>query len=266
MRLIAGRRLEPADRGVTLVGADLAERYDVGVGDTLDIRGEDFEVVGVLDRTFVNLMDASGYVSLADAQELYHATIPAAFRSSVSPEDMILQATILVEPGTDPVALAAEINREVEGVVATSGPEMMEAVDGLVILINAAVFGVAALALLIGGLSIVNTMTMSVGERTREIGVKRALGASRWRIARDVLAESAVIGLLGGIVGLLLGVAVASLFDAAIVAETGTTILVLTGRLAVGAVLFALVLGALGGLYPALHASRIDPATALARE
>jgi putative ABC transport system permease protein len=122
------------------------------------------------------------------------------------------------------------------------------------------------LALFISVLSIVNTMTAAITERTREIGVKRALGASRWRIGRDILVESSVMGALGGIGGIMGGIVIVLAMNAAVVAATGTTALLVTGRLIAGAMVFAVVLGALGGMYPALHASRLEPATALAYE
>src|ERR1035437_9847797 len=72
--------------------------------------------------------------------------------------------------------------------------------------------GIALLSLLVGGLSTINTMAMSVAERTREIGIKRAIGASRWRIRREIVVESAAIGLIAGLIGLAIGAAVTFLF------------------------------------------------------
>jgi len=261
-----GRQLREDEPGVAVLGSDIAKQMALTVGDTMDVRGSEFEIVGILDRTYVNLTDAAVYVSLSDAQQLFYDSLPEPFRGSVSPQDLVLQANVYVKQDQDADAIAGALNREVAGVVATGPAKMFETVNGLVMLLNTVVWSVAALALLISGLSIINTMTISVSERTREIGVKRALGASRGRIARDVLTESAIMGALGGFGGLALGVLVALGLNSAMIATTGTTTFLVTGRLAVGAILFAVVLGTLGGLYPARYASRLDPAAALAYE
>jgi putative ABC transport system permease protein len=264
--LASGRLAQEGEHNVTVLGTDLAKQLKAGVGETVDLRGDTFEVIGIWDRTYVNLLDSAAFVSLAAAQQMYYDSLPKAFQGTVKPQDLVMQATVFAEPGVDSNVLAKELGRNVEGIRATGRDEMMKTVNSLIGLINAVLGTIAALALLVGGLSIVNTMTMAVTERTREIGVKRALGASRRRIAREVIAESAVMGALGGFGGLAIGAFIVVGLNSAMVATTGTTALIMTGRLAIGAIAFAVVVGTLGGLYPAWHASRLDPATALAYE
>ena len=261
-----GRKIAGDESGVAVVGPDLAKQLNLDVGKTIDVRGKKFSVAGILDRTYINLVDSSVYVSLADAQRLYFASLPEAFRASVKPEDLAVQIEVYAKPNVNPDTVAEGMNRDIEGIRATGPTAMMKTLDGLLSLFNAVLWSIAAIALLISGLSIINTMTMAVSERTREIGVKRALGASRWRIAREVLTESAVMGGLGGLGGLVVGTVVALALNSAAVAKTGTTMFLLTGRLGIGAIVFAVVLGTLGGLYPARYASRMDPAAAIAYE
>ena len=264
--LSSGREIAAGEQGVTILGADLAERRKTVVGDSIDVRGQKFEVVGLLDRTYVNLLDSSAFVPLADAQQLYFTSLPKAFQKGVDPKDLVLQVNVYAQPGVNPDTLATELGRDVGGIIATGPSKMMKTVNGLIGMINAVVWSVAAIALIVCVLSIINTMTMAIAERTREIGAKRALGASRGRVAREVLLESAVMGGIGGLLGLALGSVVATGLNAAMVAATGTSMLLMTGRLALGALLFSVVLGIIGGLYPARHASRLDPAAALAHE
>jgi len=261
-----GRMLYGDERGEVMLGVDLATNRGAKVGDNFDIRGRQFTVAGIMDRTFVNLIDSAAYVSLKDAQNIYYSTLPAAFRANVKAEDLAVQYSVHVEKGVDPDRLAEQLERDFNGIKATGPAEMMKTVSGLVNLINAVIVSVAALALIVCVLSIINTMMMAVGERTREIGIKRALGASRWRVARDVLAESSVMGLLGGVLGLTVGAVLAVALNSAMVAATGTSALLMTFRLAVTAIVFAVLLGLIGGLWPARHASKLDPATALAYE
>ena len=232
----------------------------------MTIRGMRFTVVGILDRTFVNVSDSAAYVPLADSQKLFWLNLPKAFQDSVKPEDLAVQYSVVVEDGVDGDALAAKLERDFSGIKATGPTEMMETATGLVDLLTAVVFGISAIALIVCALSIINTMTMSVGERTREIGLKRALGASRGRVARDVLAESALMSGIGGVIGVVCGAIAVTAINSAIVASTGTSSLLITWRLVFIALGLSVALGLIGGLWPARHASRLEPAAALAYE
>ena len=108
-------------------------------------------------------------------------------------------------------------------------------------------------------------MAMSIAERTREIGIKRAIGGSRFRIVRELVTEAALIGFLGGVIGLALGALVVTLANES-GRSSGTVLFDLTASTAVTAVLFSTILGALAGLLPAVHAARLDPVTALRYE
>ncbi|HSK46759.1 MAG TPA: ABC transporter permease [Coriobacteriia bacterium] len=262
--LAGGRRLEDGDTGVAVVGTDFAKKRGVEVGDTTTLRGRNFTVVGILDRTYMAVTDSSAYVTLPDAQQIYYKRLPDAFRQNVKPSELVLQANVYGDEGEDLDRLSERMTRDIEGVLASGPTKMQEAQSQIIDLINAVLWSVGAVALIVSTVSVVNTMTMAVGERTREIGVKRALGATRRTIRRDVLAESALMAALGGIGGLAGGVLVALALNSATVAATGTSMFLVTARLVVGAFVFAVVLGVIGGLWPARQAARLDPATALA--
>jgi putative ABC transport system permease protein len=108
-------------------------------------------------------------------------------------------------------------------------------------------------------------MAMSIAERTREIGIKRAIGGSRSRIVRELVTEAALIGFIGGFIGLVLG-ALVVMFANDAGRSSGTVLFELTTGTAISAVLFSTVLGALAGFFPALHAARLDPVAALRYE
>jgi len=262
--LAAGRRLKDGDTGVAVVGVDFAKKRGVEVGDTTTLRGRSFTVVGILDRTYMAVTDSSAYVTLDEAQQIYYKRLPDAFRQNVKPSELVLQANVYGDEGENLDQLSERITRDIEGVLASGPTKMQEAQSQIIDLVNAVLWSVGAVALLVSTVSVVNTMTMAVGERTREIGVKRALGATRRTIRRDVLSESALMAALGGIGGLAMGVFVALALNSATVAATGTSMFLVTTRLVVGAFVFAVVLGVIGGLWPARQAARLDPATALA--
>ena len=146
-----------------------------------------------------------------------------------------------------------------------TGADFDEQIGSATAIFNAILVGIAFISLAVGGLSVINTMAMSVAERTREIGIKRAIGGSRRRIVSELVAESALIGFLGGVIGLALGAAIAMLGNE-LGRESGFLLFMLTPWTAFTAVAFSTILGAVAGLVPALHAARLDPVAALRYE
>jgi putative ABC transport system permease protein len=120
---------------------------------------------------------------------------------------------------------------------------------------------IAGVSLLVGGIGIMNIMLVSVKERTREIGVRMAIGATKGDVQRQFLIEAVVMSLIGGIVGIVLGVG-ASL---QIASTAGWPILVSAGAIA-GAAAVAMAIGIFFGYYPAQKAARLDPIEALRYE
>jgi putative ABC transport system permease protein len=168
-------------------------------------------------------------------------------------------------PGTDPEELAALINETLDEVTATGPSYFQEQIASATQVLNAILYGVAIISLVVGGLSVINTMTMSVSERTREIGVRKAIGASDGQIVRQFLAEAGVIGLMGGLAGLALGW-IAITFGNMALESSNLNLFLVTPRLAIGSVAFAVILGLISGLYPSLHAARMKPVNALRYE
>ena len=169
------------------------------------------------------------------------------------------------EPGVDPEVLADRIEAAVPDVATITGKEFDEQIGGATAILNSILIGIALISLIVGGLSVINTMAMSIAERTREIGIKRAIGGSRMRIVRELVVEAGLIGFIGGAIGLPLGASVVTLVNEA-GRSSGTVLFDLTPGTAITAVLFSTILGAIAGLMPALHAARIDPVSALRYE
>jgi putative ABC transport system permease protein len=120
---------------------------------------------------------------------------------------------------------------------------------------------IAGISLLVGGIGIMNIMLVSVTERTREIGLRKAVGATRNQILVQFLIETVALSLLGGLIGILLGVTVATLFK-----TTGLIASVITLNSILLAFSFALVIGVFFGLYPAFRAANLHPMDALRYE
>ena len=262
LELATGRMLTVDDAGdVVVLGSDLAREHNVVAGDSIDIRGRAFEVIGTLQQT-LTAPDTTGYVPLATAQVLYLTDLPPLVAASLNAAEIVNQVIAYPAAGADIAAVASAIEAAVENSATMTGAEFEETVGATTMIFNAIIIGVAAISLIVGGLSVINTMAMSVAERTREIGIKRAIGGSRSRIVRELVAEAGVIGLLGGLIGLGLGGLVVVLVNE-LTRAGGTVLFDLTPTTAAFAVGFSTILGMLAGIIPAWSAARLDPVAAL---
>ncbi len=192
------------------------------------------------------------------------------------------QPNILQDEGYDMVTVRADDLTAVADVITgleelnlrtQSLDTILDVVNQVLSLMQALLGSVGALALLVAALGVANTMMMAIYERTREIGVLKALGASRGEIRSLFTMEAAFIGLLGGFFGLLAGALLGRVVDwiahRYLISEgvTGVGVLsIVPPWLAIGALIFAALIGILAGLYPAARAARLDPVTALRHE
>jgi putative ABC transport system permease protein len=180
-------------------------------------------------------------------------------------DSLVSQIVVYPVEGADPDEVAATIEEEADNVTTLTGAEFDEQVGSSIAIFNAIIIGVAVISLVVGGLSVINTMAMSVAERTREIGIKRAIGGSRGRIIRSLVAEAGLIGFIGGLAGLVLGALVVVLANEA-GRESGTVLFELTPGTAIFALAFSTILGMVAGIVPAWSAARLDPVAALRYE
>lgn len=261
-----GRALTEADEGsnVVVLGSDLARKFSLKAGDTVKLRDVDFEVVGVLEPT-LTAPDSTAVVPLLAAQQLYYETLPPIVREQLEPADLISQVTVYPSAGAEIEALARTIETTVPNTGTLTGAEFDNQIGSATAIFNAIIIGVGLISLVVGGLSVINTMAMSVAERTREIGIKRAIGGTRRRIIQELVLEAGLIGFIGGLIGLGLGAIVVALANDA-GRESGTVLFDLTTGTAVTAVLFSTILGMIAGIIPATHAARLDPVQALRYE
>jgi putative ABC transport system permease protein len=266
MTASSGRLLTASDTGnVAVLGCDLARKLDATVGGKVTLRGVEFTVLGIMAPT-LTAPDKDANVPLGAAQQLFVKTLPPLIQSKVTPSDIATSITVYPKSGVDPETLKTRLQGALGSSYTVMDGKDFDAMLGSISTIFSVVLtGVAMLSLLVGGLSTINTMAMSVAERTREIGIKRAIGASRWRIRREIVLESAAIGLIAGLIGLGIGALMTILFND-LGRASGNVLFELTFGTAFTAVAFATGLGAVAGFVPAWHASRLDPVTALRYE
>ena len=170
-------------------------------------------------------------------------------------------------------ANALEAQIEGEGFEVQSLQLLLDLADQVFSVINIMLSSVGGLALLVASLGIVNTMIMSIYERTREIGTLKAIGASRGDIRLMFMLEAGMLGLMGGVTGLILGWGLGKILNRVILWYVDQNNLpirgdffVVTPALALAALGFATLVGIAAGLYPANRAARLDPLVALRHE
>ncbi|MBS3091827.1 ABC transporter permease [Candidatus Pacearchaeota archaeon] len=261
-----GRILNSNDHGKVLLGSDfLTDRFGKTIepGSKVKINGKDFEVVGISKKTS-NFIFNGAIIMLNDDME-----------NLLDIHDNIDLIVAQVEDQNKINDVANEIERKLrkdrnkrigeEDFSVQTPLESLSAVSTVLNIVNLIVIGIAAISLLVGGIGITNTMYTSTLERTKEIGIMKAVGAKNKDILFIFLIESGLLGLVGGIIGAALGLRLA--FAASSVAGSflgGIDLQVqVSWPLLIGSVAFSFLLGIFSGLLPALQASKLKPVEAL---
>ena len=251
-----GRVLAAGDSGKVMLGSDLATQLKASVGGTVTLKGRPFTVVGILKST-LGPTDSWAFVPYEDALGIFLVENPFIKATGIAQ-----QIEVTPKQGVDAEALAATLKKDFREFKVTSPKEAEKQISQITTIFSAIILGIAFIALFVGGLSVINTMIMSVSERTREIGLKKAIGAKTWTILGEYLAEASVIGLVAGVVGMLFGLLAITGFNRA-GHSSNITIFTISATVVVGPVIFATILGAIAGFFPALRAARLNPVDSL---
>lgn len=250
--LLAGTFLPAGDPAAVMLGDDASRDLAAMVGDRVMLAGGEFYVVGIYDSG-ATFQDSGAYADLARVQEL------------ASKPGIVTGVYVKVRPGVDPGEVTRAIEAESGQVTTISEISEFGEVDQGAKMIDAANLAISVLAVGIGAIGVMNTMIMSVFERTREIGILRAVGWSGRRIVRLILTESLLLCLVAAVVGLGLGVVATR---GVMTIETVSAFL--EPRYTTGIVLRALMVAGIvalvGAIYPVIRAVRLTPMEALRHE
>lgn len=264
MSTTKGRMIEDGDRGQVVLGSDLKKSLNADLGQTIKMRGQDFEVVGLLAAT-LTAPDNTAIVSLHDSQALLYETLPDAFKATIKPEALVSSFVVYLDDTTQGEQIAERINDQVDGVKATGPSYFKKQISQTMAIFNLIILSGALIAIIVGGFSIMNTLTFAVIERTREIGIKKAVGARSSRILKEFMLEAAVIGVIGGIVGIILGWLMALAINIGSRAS-GLVLFLVTPRLIIEVFVFSVAISVIAGFFPARRASKLNPVEALRYE
>jgi putative ABC transport system permease protein len=275
-----------------VIGHNIALDRDWRIGDTVTVKGHEFEVLGIIDKTMTgpdtvifmgikpgrdiliennpflkSLKEQSEKAQSVSERELQR--MPKESREQIlqarafKEEDISTGAGVAWKDGADPEEIVAQLKIDFKDDITVLSPQKMaEQIDKASATFNALILGSALIALIVGGFSVINTMMMSISERTREIGIKKALGASSGAITWEYTLEAGVMGFIGGVAGVLVGWGVADWMNKSL-AVRGAEIFLIEPLNLVWIVLFAIVIGMIAGLIPALRAARLKIVQAL---
>lgn len=236
-----------------IIGKTVAQNLNKTVGSTIDIYGTEFEVTGIFESgNFI--YDIGAFTSLSTLQNLTNNTGKVSY----------IQVKVNDNANASQVSKTIQDERP-NDLSATTAVDQANRINQSLGMIDTASWAISLLAIVIGGVGVINTMIMSVFERTREIGVLKAVGWKDRRILGMILGESIILTLVAAVVGIILGiVAVEIIFKFFTTSQSFEAVLTMDTLLKAFAV--ALLVGIVGGLYPAYRASRLAPTEALRYE
>jgi putative ABC transport system permease protein len=259
---------------VVVIGTDIADklygRRDGLVGETIRINGQPFRIAGVLESKGGGMMgsqDAEVVIPLETAQ------VRILQRSNRQRVGMILVQVLDADSIAQATEEVSQILRErhdtpvgADDFTIFSQQDFISVAKTVTSVLTVFLGGIAGISLLVGGIGIMNIMLVSVTERTREIGLRKALGARKRDILIQFLTESSLLSLIGGVVGIFLGWLIAFIVGR-IAAGSGTTLNPSIGLDSILlATLFSAAVGLFFGIYPANRAASLEPVEALRYE
>ena len=261
---VASGSFDTSNENIVTIGAQLSVNLfgtESSLGKTLTIRGKEFRVGGVLERQH-NPMNFNGFdfntMTLLNQEQLL----------AISPTAQVQQINVQVDSIANLEPTVVRLNKDLlarhsgeQDFSVLVGDAIAEPTSQLFFVVAGVTATIAGISLFVGGIGIMNIMLVNVAERTREIGIRKALGATHSDIIWQFLIESLLMSLIGGIVGGFGGMALAFIISLFLTFDP-----VITWHSAAVAVGTAAVIGVIFGLYPALRASRKDPIESLKQQ
>ncbi|MFH1474065.1 MAG: ABC transporter permease [Candidatus Aenigmatarchaeota archaeon] len=259
----SGRYFKSGEKGVAVVGKLAAEdvfEKEITIGDFVYVKEEKFKVLGILKSTANNQRDKSIFIPMDQLREL------------TDTKDSITMIFVKISDLTKAEEIAEEIEEELEDLYgegyyqASTSDQIAESVGSIIAVLSFVLGGIASIALIVAGVGIANTMFTSVMERTKEIGVMKAIGATNYNVMEIFLVESGMLGFFGGLIGTILGFIISqviTLFAGSVLPVPFRA--VVSPEMVIFSLMFSFFVGIISGIWPARRAAKLQPVEALRR-
>ena len=260
-----GRNPKSGEKFRAVIGRKVAEDFferELEPGDELIINGREFEIIGIQKNIGTGLHDQIIRIPKETAKELFGTEeLNYIFAKAKKGSD----TNEVAEAVKKALRKDHNVEKGKEDFSVETSQKVVQSFSNILVIVQAVFVGIAAISLLVGGIGIMNTMYTSVLERTREIGIMKAIGAKNSDIMSIFLIESGILGLIGGATGLLIGAGIAKSVEYAAVQQLGVYFLKvnISFYLIVGALAFSFIVGALSGMMPARQAAKLNAVDAL---
>ena len=273
--LSSGRYLTASDSDAIIIGDSLANdafKTALTLNTQVTIEGKSFRVVGILSATGTMLGGSDNSVVMTEsaAREVLDSVILTQLSSIQVKVEDANEIDNVSAAITEKLMVFRHVTENTKDFTVTSEAAMQETISSVMSTLNLFLTGIAATSLLVGAIGIANTMFMSVLERTRQIGTLKALGATNYEIMKMFLFESAIIGFVGGLLGVFLGFIISGSISELGVSIMGTgmrdaasSMTAISPELVLFSIGFSVLIGIISGIIPARRASGLLPVEAL---
>ncbi len=262
-----GRMLKPGDSHVLVIGSAIAKDMfgeKIGLNTGIDIAGVKYRVIGIMKPSGSALgggYDSDIYIPIQNARDILGTSVGSKEVTAIwARTQKGVDAQVVADRLDQRLMSKRKVKPDDKDYMILTSQSIMDQIGTITGLLATFLGGVAAISLLVGGIGIANTMFMSVMERTREIGILKAIGARRSTIMEIFVMEAGIIGLGGGLIGVLLGLLISTVLGAVGVPSKFTL------ELGAFALLFSVGVGMIAGYFPARRASELQAVEALRYE
>lgn len=269
--VVEGRQLKDGEKNKAVVGYNYFSDKNIfgktmHLGSTISVEGKEFEVVGLRKKLGDPANDVAVILPIEEVWTLY------------SSKDEYSAFNVEITKGSSVDNVAAAIKKEMrkdrdqkegnEDFNVQTSQELISSFNTILNVVQAVLIGIAAISLVVGGVGIMNTMYTSVIERTKEIGIMKAIGARNSDIMTIFLIESGLLGMAGGAIGVVIGIGISKTVEFAAQQAFGSPLIraSVPWYLIVGSLVFSFVVGASAGVLPAKQAADLKPVEALRHE
>jgi len=272
----SGRHLTPGDGNVIVIGNSIANeifKESLLINTQISIEGKSFKVVGILKKSGVSFGgdDRTVFMHIDSAKTImedFESGRYSSIQVKVGDGELIEQITQNIE---ERLMILRHVKEDTKDFTISSSQAIQATISGVMDTLNVFLTGIASISLLVGAIGIANTMFMSVMERTRQIGVLKSLGTTNAEVMKLFIIESALIGFIGGLIGIFLGFIASGIVSSLGVGmgfggNGGALITFITPELIVFALGFSVLIGAVSGVLPARRAANMQPVEALRYE